>query len=167
MPVHGEALHLHEHAELARRAGVPEVVVARNGDLIRLAPGEAGIVDEVPVGRLYKDGKLVVDAQARTVADRRRLSFAGKVSVALALTDHGALADDPDIDLMGIPDTDGDGRPMHEVAYDAVMEAYESMPRAQRRDPEAVAETVRRAVRAAVNARWGKKPMCHVHVLTV
>jgi len=26
---------------------------------------------------------------------------------------------------------------------------------------------LRRAVRAAVAQRWGKKPMCHVHVLTV
>jgi ribonuclease J len=167
IPVHGEALHLAEHADVARRAGVPQVVQGRNGDLIRLAPGNAAIIDEVPAGRLYKDGKLVVDAQARTVADRRRLSFAGKVSVALALTDKGALADNPDIDLMGIPDSDAEGKPMHEVAYAAVLEAFESMPRPQRRDPDAVAEAVRRAVRAAINARWGKKPMCHVHVLTV
>ena len=46
-----------------------------------------GIIDEVPVGRLYKDGTLLVEADARTVADRRRLSFAGAVSVALAMTD--------------------------------------------------------------------------------
>ena len=44
---------------------------------------------------------------------------------------------------------------------------FESLPRKRRGDPDAVAEAVRRAVRAAVNERWGKKPMCHVHVLTV
>ena len=41
------------------------------------------------------------------------------------------------------------------------------MPRPRRRDPEAVAEAARRAVRAAVGAAWGKKPICHVQVLTV
>ena len=41
------------------------------------------------------------------------------------------------------------------------------MPRARRRDPDAVAEAVRRAVRAAVAAAWRKKPICHVHVLDV
>ena len=41
------------------------------------------------------------------------------------------------------------------------------MPRARRRDPDAVAEAARRAVRAAIGAAWSKKPMCHVHVLTV
>ena len=42
IPAHGEALHLAEHAELARGAGVPQVLVCRNGDLVRLAPGPAG-----------------------------------------------------------------------------------------------------------------------------
>ena len=36
----------------------------------------------------------------------------------------------------------------------------------RRRDPDAVAEAVRaRRSRGAVAQRWGKKPMCHVHVL--
>ena len=55
IPVHGEALHLHEHAELARRCGVRDVVQCRNGDLVQLSP-QARIVDEVPAGRIYKDG---------------------------------------------------------------------------------------------------------------
>jgi ribonuclease J len=41
------------------------------------------------------------------------------------------------------------------------------MPRARRRDPDAVAESLRRAVRAAIRSAWNKKPICHVHVLTV
>jgi ribonuclease J len=166
IPVHGEALHLHEHAALARRCGVPEVLQCRNGDLMRLAP-KAGLIDEVPVGRLYKDGVLLVEADARTVADRKRLSFAGSVSIALAITDKGELVDDPSLDMIGIPERDRDGGSIHEAAYDAIVETIESLPRARKRDPEAVGEAVKRAVRAAIAQRWGKKPMCYVHVLDV
>jgi len=166
IPVHGEALHLSEHAALARHCGVPKVMQCRNGDLVRLAPN-LGLIDEVPAGRLYKDGSLLVSAEARTVADRKRLSFAGSVSVALALTDKGALAADPELDLIGIPERDRDGRLIEEAVYDSVMNTVEQLPRAKKRDPDTVAEAVRRAVRAAVAQRWGKKPMCHVHVLTV
>ena len=166
IPVHGEALHLSEHAALARRCGVPEVIQCRNGDLVRLSPNPS-LIDEVPAGRLYKDGILLIEAEARTVADRRRLSFAGAVSVALALTDKGDLIEDPSVGLIGIPERDRDGGLMIEVAENAVLETLESLPRASRRDPDAVAEAVRRAVRAAVAERWGKKPMCQVHVLTV
>jgi ribonuclease J len=166
IPVHGEALHLSEHAALARRCGVKEVIQCRNGDLVRLSPS-AGIIDEVPAGRLYKDGSLLVEADARTVADRKRLSFAGAVSVALAITDKGELIEDPSLDLIGIPERDRDGGLIYEAVNDAVIETLQSLPRERRRDPDAVAEAVRRAVRAAVAERWGKKPMCHVHVLTV
>jgi ribonuclease J len=166
IPVHGEALHLSEHAALARACGVPHVLQCRNGDLVRLSP-DARIVDEVPAGRVYKDGALLVAADMRTVADRRRLSFAGAVSVALALTEDGRLADDPSLDLIGIPERGRDGGFLHETVYDAIIETFGTLSRGRRRDPDAVAEAVRRAVRAAVARQWGKKPMCHVHVLAV
>jgi ribonuclease J len=167
IPAHGEALHLAEHAELARQAGVPNVLICRNGDLVRLAPGAPAIVDEVPSGRLYKDGTILVGAEGKTVAGRRRLSFAGIVSVAMAVTDKGMLAADPEVDLTGIPELDAEGESMAEIAYDAVRATFESLPKPRRRDPESVAEAVRRAVRAAIAGRWNKKPICHVHVLTV
>jgi ribonuclease J len=166
VPVHGEALHLHEHAGIARRLGVPTVIECRNGDLVELAP-RPGIVDEVPAGRTYKDGNIMIEADARTIADRRRLSFVGAVSVALAIDENGALAADPELDLIGIPERGGDGALMSNVAFDAVVDTVESLPRARRRDPDSVAEAVRGAVRGAIASHWGKKPMCHVHVLSV
>src|SRR5262245_7512391 len=167
IPVHGEALHMAEHAALARRVGVGKVMQCRNGDLVRLAPGDPAIIDELPAGRLYKDGALLVEAEARTVADRRRLGYVGIVSVALAVTDRGEFVGDVQVEVTGIPETDTDGNLMARLAYDAVLEAIRSMPRPRRRDPDAVAESARRAVRAAVAASWGKKPLCHVQVLTV
>jgi ribonuclease J len=167
IPAHGEALHLAEHAELARRAGVPQVLVCRNGDLVRLAPGAAEIIDALPSGRLYKDGALVIDAEARTIAARRRLSFSGIVSVALAMNDKGALVADPEIELIGLPEVDAGGAIMAEVALRAVEEAFEALPKPRRRDPDEVAESLRRAVRGAIAERWNKKPVCHVHVLVV
>ena len=167
IPAHGEPLHLAEHAKLARNAGVPQVLVCRNGDLVKLAPGPAEIIDEIPAGRLYKDGALLIDAEAPTVAARRRLSFAGVVSVALALSEKGQLVADPEIELIGIPEADAGGRSMADIARDAIEEAFESLPKPRRRDPDQVAEAVRRAVRGAIAERWNKKPVCHVHVLSV
>jgi ribonuclease J len=167
IPVHGEALHLYEHAALARRMGVREVIVCQDGDLVRLAPGAAAIIDEVPAARLYKDGRLLVEAESRTVPDRRRLSFAGIVSVALAVSKAGELAVDPEVGLTGIPEQDAAGMRMAEIARDAAIETYETLPRSRRRDTQAVTEAVTRAVRAAIAGQWGKKPICHVHVLTV
>jgi ribonuclease J len=167
IPAHGEALHLAEHAALARRAGVPQVLLCRNGDLVRLALGSAEIIDQLPSGRLYKDGSLVIEAEARTIAARRRLSFSGIVSVAIAMTEKGALAGYPEVELIGLPETDAGGTALAEVARRAVEEGFEALPKPRRRDPNEVAESLRRAVRAAIAERWGKKPICHVHVIVV
>src|SRR5438874_2699361 len=167
IPVHGEALHLSEHAKLARAAGVPKVVTCRNGDLVKLGPGDPGIIDELPSGRLYKDGNILEDSKSRAVVERRRMGFAGCAFVAIAMTEKGELADDPEVDLVGIPEKNTAGEVIDEIVFDAVVSTVEGLPRARRRDPDAMAESVRRAVRATVNEQWGKKPLCYVHVLTV
>jgi ribonuclease J len=87
--------------------------------------------------------------------------------VALALTEKGQLAADPEVELIGVPETAASGEPMIEVAIEAILETVESQPKARRRDLDAVAESVRRAVRAAVAQQWGKKPWVHVHMLPV
>ncbi|MBS0529823.1 MAG: ribonuclease J [Proteobacteria bacterium] len=167
IPVHGEALHLSEHAQLARACGVPKVMVIKNGDLVRLGPGDPAILEELPSGRLYKDGNLLEDSKSRAVVERRRMAFAGCVFVAIAVTEKGELADDPEIDLVGIPEKNKAGEELDDIVFDAVVSTVETLPRARRRDPDAMAESVRRAVRATVAEEWGKKPLCYVHVLVV
>ncbi|MBV9564000.1 MAG: ribonuclease J [Bradyrhizobium sp.] len=167
IPVHGEALHLSEHAQLARAAGVPKVIICRNGDLVRLGPGDPGIIDELPAGRLYKDGTILEDAKSRAVIERRRMGFAGCVFVAIAMTEKGELADDPVVDLVGAPEKNAAGEAFDDIVFDVVVSTVEGLPRARRRDPDALAESVRRAVRSTLNEQWGKKPLCLVHVLEV
>ena len=167
IPVHGEALHLFEHAKLARAAGVPKVLICRNGDHVKLGPGDPGVIEELPAGRLYKDGSILEDSKSRAVVERRRMAFAGCAFVAIAMNEKGELADDPEVDLIGIPEKNASGEALDDIVFDAVVSTVEGLPRARRRDPDALAESVRRAVRASVNEHWGKKPLCFVHVLTV
>jgi len=167
IPVHGEALHLNEHAKLARAAGVPRVLVCRNGDLVKLGPGDPGIIGQVPAGRLYKDGTILEDSKSRAVVERRRMAFSGCAFVAIVMTEQGELADDPAVELVGIPEKNKAGEPFDDIVFDAVVSTVEGLPKARRRDADALAESVRRAVRSVINEHWGKKPPCLVHVLTV
>ena len=95
------------------------------------------------------------------------VSFSGIVSVALAINDKGALMADPEIELIGIPDKTADGGVMENIAYNAVVETLDTLPKARRRDPDSVAEAIRRGVRSAVAQVWRKKPNVTVHVLIV
>lgn len=167
VPMHGEVRHLKEHAQLAREAGVDRVFTPINGEVVELAPGPAAIVDEAPTGRLFRDGFLLVPAEEGPVRERRKLSFVGLIAVSLVLSRRGEVLSDPAIALDGIPSETADGRPMLDVVADAVEGAVSSMPPPRRRDPEVVREAVRRAVRAAVNEHWGKRPIAKVLVSVV
>jgi ribonuclease J len=167
IPMHGEARHLEAHAEFADQLGVQTVVSARNGSLVRVLPGPAEVVDEVPAGRVYIDGRLHVRAGDGPVEDRRRLSFAGAVAVSVVLSRKGDLVGDPQISAIGIPLVTQLGDPICQHLLSAAIGAIDGIPRPRRKDSSLVAEAVRRAVRAEANAYWGKKPPCSVMVTVI
>jgi ribonuclease J len=162
VPMHGEPRHLKAHAELAREAGVPEVQIAYNGEMVRLWPGPVRIVDDAPVGRLFRDGRLLVPSSEGPVRERRKLAVVGIVAVSLVLSRKGDLASDPQIAIDGVPGEDDEGEPMSEIVLSAVEGTLKSIPRDRRRDFEMVTEAVRRGVRSAVADAWGKKPIVKV-----
>ena len=167
IPMHGEARHMEEHAKLARECGVPETLVAYNGQLLHLLPRPAQVIGDVPVGRFYRDGKQIVPSTEGPVRERRRLSFAGIVCVAIALDKRGEICADPEVVLDGVPTTTLDGGSMEDHVYDTVDGTLESIPVKRRKDDKLVADAVKRAVRAAVDQQWGKKPIVKVLVCLV
>jgi ribonuclease J len=85
----------------------------------------------------------------------------------MALSEKGEIAAEPDVKFSGLPLRTADGRAMDDIIADAALEIVEDLSKPKRRDPDAVETAVERGVRAAVNAVWGKKPVCHVIVLVV
>ena len=167
VPAHGEAQHLSEHAAFAKSLGVPQVLRAFNGDLVRLAPGDAATVGTVGHGRRLKDGDILLPAEQDCVAQRRRLSFAGVVSIAIALTPKGEMAGDPDVMIAGLPERTREGGAFDEIIDAAIFETFEGLPAGKRRDSDFLSSAIERAVRNSVGAGWGKKPQVHVLVVEV
>ncbi|MGN7291543.1 ribonuclease J [Rhizobium sp. SAFR-030] len=167
VPVHGEAAHLMAQAELARGAGIKTVPKVRNGNILRLAPGDVQVIGDAPHGRIFKDGRLIGDLDEMGISDRRKLAFVGHVAVSILLDSRYDFLADPDVVPFGLPDYDDEGEDMADTLYDAVLGAVESIPRGRRKDLGALQESVRRAVRSTANATWGKKPIVTVFVSKV
>ena len=166
IPMHGEARHLKAQGELARELGAKTVLPVLNGEIVRLAP-EPGVIDDAPVGRLFRDGRLLVPEADGPVRARRKLAAVGIVFVTLSLSRRGDVLSDPLAVLDGVPAATADGDAMLDVVLDAVDGTLRSIPAKGRKAPDLVAEAIRRAVRSAVNEAWGKKPICKVLVNVV
>lgn len=167
VPVHGEALHLSVHAEFARSMGVGEIGHAWNGKMLRLAPGPVEEVDEVFTGRIFRDGNLMVEPDKSGTSARRKASFAGVVAVSLVIDAKGNSLAEPEVALIGLPEEDERGTPFRDTIEVAAGNTLDGLPRARRKDVEMVRDAVKRAVRGAVNERWGKKPIVEVMISVV
>ena len=165
IPVHGEARHLEEHARLARELQVPEVIAPRNGMVIRIAPGRAEAVDQVPSGRLIIDGDMVVPLDDPGLVERKRLMYNGHVVVTLIADQKGRLLAAPGIVMQGLPQ--GDTIDMPEVLSEAAETAYEALKPKMRRDGDVAQEEVRIAVRRACRDLFGKRPVVTVQLATI
>lgn len=164
VPVHGEAVHLTEHARLARELGIEETVTIYNGDMVRLAPGPLEVVDQLAAGRLYKDGRIIESEDTDTARERRSLGYAGIITVSLVVDDRGELMDEPHVFTSGLPRKTEDDGSFDDLVLDAIDDTFDVLPRARRRDISALRDTLRRAVRSAVEAEWGKRPNCEITV---
>jgi ribonuclease J len=156
VPVHGEMRHMAEHARLAKSLQVPEALVPQNGQLYRLAPGPAELIDEVPSGRIHLDGRVLVSEGEGLAKARRAMACAGLIAITLVLDGKGRAMAEPAILIEGIPE------PVHE----AIRVAVEDLVRRHKRGEAAdLAENVRRAARRAAHDAWGKKPVTRVAVI--
>jgi ribonuclease J len=166
IPVHGEARHLAAHARLAAECQVQQPLVIENGDVVRLASGGAAIVDEVPVGRLTSDGKSLLPLDGAALKERRRAGLNGSVLASVVLDRRGILAAPPAVSLIGVVESVA-AEGAAPVMRGAVERALADMSAPERRDDDAVRDTLRRALRRALHERFGKRPMIEIHLVRI
>ncbi len=160
IPIHGEYRHLQLHADIAMGLGIPpeRVVVAQNGDLIEISEDYATICEQLPVGRIFVDGKGVGDVGGEVLRERRALSDKGFVIVALVV-DRRACK------LIAGPELTSKGVTFQEVAPELMDGAREAVLRllkeAAPRTPqqwEDIKDEARLAARRHINQILGRKP---------
>jgi ribonuclease J len=166
IPVHGEARHLIAHAHLAEECQVQQPLVIQNGDMVRLTPSGAAIVDEVPVGRLASDGKGLLPLGGAALKDRRRIILNGSAVATLVVDRQGRLAAPPAISLIGLVEETAVSAALPFLC-DAVAGTLDGLPAGARRDDDVVRDAVRRALRRLINERFGKRPLIEIHLVRI
>ena len=166
VPTHGMRRHLAEHAILAKELGVEETVTPRNGDMVRLAPGPAAIIDEVRNGRLFVDGGMLVTEQGEALRERRHASTNGVLIVSFALDRRGKIVSDIDLRAIGLP---GDDENPLEDALDNMAERVEQVVRSLKaealEDDMVIEQAVSRTLKKAGQQFWDRRPIVETIVL--
>ncbi len=166
LPVHGEPRHQMEHERIAKECQVPQTLIPANGQIIRLGPGNAEVIAEVPSGRLALDGKVIRKLDHEAAKSRRKMGFNGAIVTTLVLDARGDIVQDPQVTLMGLADENTE-QSLRDDLIDAIIDAVEAMPKSTRVDDNAVRHSMGVAVRRMMQDSYGKKPVTEMHLVRV
>ena len=166
VPTHGMRRHLMEHAILAKDMQVPETVTPRNGDLVRLAPGPAAIIDEVPSGRLFVDGGMLVEEAGEALRERKHAATNGVLIVSFAMDKRGKIVSDIDVRGIGLPGDED--RPLGDILDNLAERAEQAVRKlkGEALDDELVVEqAVSRVLKKASQQIWDRRPIVETVIL--
>ena len=166
IPVHGEHRHMKEHVAFAKEMKIPKTLLIENGDIIKLLPGDKPeIIDKAPTGRLYLDGYLGVEADSKSINDRKNLSINGYLEITLILSNNGKIKK-PIISFKGIPES----KDVENFIFDMEDEIFsicKTFSLESKNQEKNLIETIKQNCRKIVRNKTGKKPFTNINIARI
>jgi ribonuclease J len=136
--------------------------------MVRLAPGRAEIIDEVPAGRIYVDAGVLTPENGEALRERRHAAHNGMLMVSVVLDHRSKIVSGPQVRAIGVPSDEE--YPLDELLDELADEAEGAFKRLGGDDRElddTVESAISRAVKKASQRIWGRRPVVETTVLRV
>lgn len=161
VPIHGEYRYLAEHARVAARVtgGATTVLLAEDGDVIRLAPGPGRIAGRTAAGRVLIDGARSGEVDGEVLRQRRRLAADGVVVPVIAVSRReGRVEGAPEVVTRGVA-LDDRTRVVLDTLPERLAEVVGRAGPEERSDRDLLAERVRIDTQRLFRKRAGRRPL--------
>jgi ribonuclease J len=165
IPVHGEQRHMAEHISFAKEMGVKFPVKVSNGEILRLAPGEPEVVDKVTWGRVYLDGKVLIDNDSPVLKERRNMAANGYMEITVLISKNGQIKNNPIVTLKGIPLIEEDASEIEYDLEDVVMDTCKTFNLNNSKQEKNLIDTLKGNCRKLINDKSGKKPLVNINLV--
>jgi ribonuclease J len=160
VPIHGEYRQLARHARVAKIVSPrSQVVMAENGDLIRIDAEGARVADKVAAGRILIDGTRSGEVGDEVLRDRRHLAGDGLVVPVVAISrQSGGIEETPDVITRGFV-VDSRTEALLKEIPGLVGAAIEGANVEERTDPGLIKEKIRVDLQRFFRKRSGLRPL--------
>ena len=165
IPVHGEQRHMAEHINFAKDMGIKFPVKVSNGEILRLAPGEPVVVDKVTWGRVYLDGKVLIDNDSPVLKERRNMAANGYMEITVLISKNGQIKNNPIVTLKGIPLIEEDASEIEYDLEDVVMDTCKTFNLNNSKQEKNLIDTLKGNCRKLINEKSGKKPLVNINLV--
>ena len=164
IPVHGEPIHIHEHAKLSRAQGVPHSIEVENGSVVLIEEEQPKVISKVENGYLAVDGNYLLPDDSAIFKMRRRMSESGIVVASIVIDKKSKLMAEPMISATGIFDPKEDIALLKSIKQD-VMDNLTELHKKSRGLvlQDQIEANVRSSVRRAIKQEINKSPIIIVN----
>jgi ribonuclease J len=171
IPVHGEPLHLVEHANVAKGWGYTPLRLKAGHKLV-LADEKGGkpyIQDHTyPHGYNYVDGLNILPHDPLQLKERRKLSYDGVVSAAIAVRrTNGEWVGDISLSTRGLLDERLQKKVLDRASGHAMKVLENVFPDGLIDDPRAAIEAISSSLKKSFKQERGKTPTIIVNIVEV
>jgi ribonuclease J len=159
VPIHGEYRQLARHARIARMVSpTTKVVLAENGQVIRIDDEGARVADKVAAGRILIDGTRSGEVGDEVLRDRRHLAGDGLVVPVIAINRlSGSVEETPDVITRGFV-LDARTEALLKEVPGLVASAIDRASVEERTDPGLIKEKIRVDLQRFFRKRSGLRP---------
>lgn len=165
IPVHGEPVHIHEHAKLAKANGIKHSVEVENGSVVLIEKDGTKIIDKVKNGYLAVDGNYLLPEDSSIFKMRRNMRESGIVIASIVIDSKLNLAAAPMISVPGLLDPIEDGEVISTIKQEIVNSLKDQ--RKQTKGVlinEQIESCVRRVLRRIIKTETNKTPIIMVNI---
>ncbi len=160
IPMHGEPMHLHEHAKFARKQGAKFSVQVNNGAIVKINGDKPDIIAQLPTAVMAIDGNFIIPSDSEVLRMRRRMRDQGLVVATIILNKKNKLLKDPIVLAPGVLDSKED-REYFIMLEEAISEYIDSHPKASNDELD---NKVRNIIKRILQTETAKEPKILVTV---
>ena len=167
VPVHGEHRHLKGHYDFAKYKKINQPILIENGDVLKIFPGKAEVIDKVNSGKLLVDGNRLIDEESNSLRDRRNISFNGMMDISLIVSKNGDIDRSPLINLRGLPLNNVE---MNEIKYeieDKIFDICKSYSLNNKKQEISLIDNLRNSLKKIIQNRLSKKPFTNINIIRI
>lgn len=163
LPVHGEAMELTAHMELALKWGAEFAFALEDGEVVALddTPQILGIV---PAGILAVDGKRIVALDDTAIKKRRKMMEGGTLVATIVVDKSGAVMGEPQFSSFGLLESE-EGHKTKLV--ELVKQSIDMLPAEHKGRNDMIETAVRTTIRRFLSENYGKKPLIEIHMVRI
>ncbi len=166
IPVHGEQRHMLEHIDFAKKMKIPYPIKVENGDIVRFSKDTTPeVFDKAPYGKIYLDGNIGVEEEAKSIKERKNLSANGFLNVVIIINSRQNTHEPAIINQKGLPIKDLEQ--FNFTMQDQINKSLKTFSLNNIKQEENIVETLKILCRRHTKEITGKKPLTNINLVRI